>query len=250
MRAALALLASCVGFAQTPEAQFDAASIKPSGPIESGRFVGGRGGPGTEDPGRYTYTYCYLSTVIAEAYGVPYYRLSGQNRLPEMRFHIVATIPEGATREQFHQMLQNLLAERFKLSVHREMREMETSRLVVAAGGLKLKPYVEGEPAIVEDEKSFRDRAPGFYYRVQGRTMGDFADLMSGQLGKPVIDATGLNGKYDFDVWWSVDLDSPSTTDAPTPEGAIRSLGLKLEPRKGPVEFLVVDHAEKTPTEN
>jgi uncharacterized protein (TIGR03435 family) len=80
--------------------------------------------------------------------------------------------------------------------------------------------------------------------------MVDFADLMSGQLAKPVIDATGLNGKYDFDVWWSVDLDTRSTTDAPTPEAAIRSLGLKLEPRRGPVEFIVVDHAEKMPSEN
>ena len=188
--------------------------------------------------------------VITEAYGVPYYRLSGQNRLPATRFLIIATIPEGATREQFHQMLQNLLAERFKLSVHHETREMETLRLVVAAGGSKLKPYVEGEPAVVEDEKSLRNRAPGVYYRVQGRTMADFVDLMSGQLGKPVVDATGLTGKYDFDVWWSVDLDTQSATGAPTPEAAIRSLGLKIEPRKEPVEFLVVDHAEKTPTEN
>jgi uncharacterized protein (TIGR03435 family) len=86
--------------------------------------------------------------VITEAYGVPYYRLSGQNRLPDMRFHIVATIPEGATREQFHKMLHNLLVERFQLMVHRETREMETFLLVVAPGGLKLKPYVEDEPPV------------------------------------------------------------------------------------------------------
>lgn len=250
MRAALALLTSCVGFAQTAGPQFDVASIKPSGPIGNGSFVGYRGGPGTEDPGRYTCTYCYLSMVITEAYGVPYYRLAGENRLPETRFLIVATIPEGTTREQFHQMLRNMLADRFKLSVHRETRELATLRMVVAPSGLKLKPYVEGEPAIKEDEKSFRNRAPGFYYQVQAKTMGDFADLMSGQVGKPVIDATGLKGKFDFDVWWSVDLDTQSATGAPTPEAAIRSLGLKLEPRKEPVEFIVVDHAEKMPTEN
>lgn len=250
MRAALAWLVCCAGFAQTPESQFDAAAIQPSGPIENGSFVGYRGGPGTEDPGRYTCTYCYLSMVITEAYGIPYYRLSGMNRLPETRFHIAATIPEGATREQFHQMLQNLLAERFHLAVHREMGEMDILRMMVSAGGLKLKPYVEGEPATVEDEKSLRTRAPGFYYQVQGRTMADFADLVSGQIGKPVIDATGLNGKYDFDVWWSVDLDTQSATGAPTPESAIRSLGLKLDRRKEQVEYLVVDHAEKLPTEN
>jgi uncharacterized protein (TIGR03435 family) len=66
--------------------------------------------------------------------------------LPETRFHIVATIPQGATREQFRQMLQNLLADRFQLTVHRETREMETLRLVVGAGGPKLKAYVEEEP--------------------------------------------------------------------------------------------------------
>jgi uncharacterized protein (TIGR03435 family) len=245
MRAALALLASCVGFAQTPQAQFDAASIKPSGLIENGSFVGGRGGPGTEDPGRYTCTYCYLSMVITEAYDIPYYRLSGINRLPDRRFHFVATIPRGTTREQFHQMLQNLLAERFKLSVHRETREMETLRLVVADGGPKLKAYVEGEPPM-ERKMS----GAGMYYQEQGRTMGEFADYASGYFGRPVIDDTGLRGKYDFNIWFNIDPDTLASTGSPTLPGAIRSLGLKVEPRKGQVEFLVVDHAEKTPTEN
>ena len=130
-------------------------------------------------------------------------------------------------------MLQNLLAERFQLALHREMHEMATLPMVVAAVGLKLTPSIAGEPAIVEDEKSFRTRAPGYYYRAPGRTLADFADLVSGQIGKPVIDATGLNGKYDFDVWWSVDLDRRSTTDAPTSEAAVRWLELKLEPREG-----------------
>ena len=183
--------------------------------------------------------------VLTEAYGVPYYRLSGQNRLPDMRFHIVATIPEGATREQFHKMLQNLLVERFQLMVHRETPEMETFLLVVAAGGLKLKPYVEGEPPM-ERKMS----GAGMYYQEQGRTLVQFADYVSGYIGRPVIDDTGLSGKYDFNIWFNTDPDTLASTGSPTLPGAIRSLGLKLEPRKGPVEFVVVDHPEKTPAEN
>jgi uncharacterized protein (TIGR03435 family) len=247
MRTALAWLVCCIGCAQTPEPQFDAASIKPSGPIQPGHFVGCKGGPGTDDPGRFTCGFTDLSGLIEDAYDIPYYRLSATNRLPETRFHLIATIPSGTSKEQFQRMMQNLLAERFKLEVHRESRETQMFRMVVGAGGPKLKPYVEGEPANVEDEKSLRTRTPGFYYHVQGKTMADFARLVSVQLGKPVTDATGLNGKYDFDLWWTFD-EPPS--DGPTMLSAIQSAGLKLESYKGQVEFVVVDHAEKMPAEN
>ncbi len=83
--------------------------------------------------------------------------------------------------------------------------------------------------------------------------MSDFSKVIEGQLRSPLTDATGLTGKYDFDVWWTtshMDADAPATTDSPTIFSAIQSLGLKLESRKGPVEVVVVDHVEKLPTEN
>ena len=256
MRTVLVQLAFCAGLlGQTSGPVFDAATIKPSPPLDGSHgpiYVGSKGGPGTDDPGRYTCTYCDLSGLVSTAYDVPEFRLFSTNRLPADRFHIVATIPAGTTKEQFRLMLRNLLAERFKVTVHREPREMQTFSLSVAAGGPKLQAHIEGAPP-AEDRSQRRNRTPGFYYKIQGKTMADFASVVEGQLRKPVTDATGLTGLYDFDVWWTFDESNPDasgTTDAPTLRSAIQSLGLKLESRKAPIDVVVVDHAEKLLTEN
>jgi uncharacterized protein (TIGR03435 family) len=207
------------------------------------RFVGSKGGPGTDDPSRYTCTYCGLDFLIEDAYYVPFYRLANANRLPDTRFYVVATIPEGATKEQFQRMLQSLLADRFKLAVHREKREIQTLRLLVAAGGPRLKVYVDGEPPL----KDQPHRPPGIYYRVQGRTMAEFASVVAFYFAEPVVNATDLDGKYDFDIWFDTDL---RDTNVPTLGAAIHSLGLKVESQKGPVEMIVADHVDKTPTAN
>lgn len=192
LRIAGLLFVACVAVAQSKEPEFEAASIKPSGPIENdgrSRFVGWKGGPGTDDPSRYTCTYCNVFMLIEDAYEIPYYRLANAGQWPDTRYHVIAAIPEGTTKAQFHRMLQNLLADRFKLAVHRETREMQTFRLLVADGGLKAKQYVEGEPRREPDLHE-----PGIYYKEQGRTMAEFAEFVAGYLAKPVIDATGLDG--------------------------------------------------------
>jgi len=242
MRAVAMVLISWAAFAQTQEPEFEAASIKPSGPIEQGRFVGWKGGPGTNDPGVYTYTFCTVELLIMRAYDVPYYRLSNTNRLPDTRFHVIAAVPTGTTKEQFLKMQQNLLADRFKLATHRETHETDTLRLLTAEGGIKLKAYVEGEPPMKRDM-----REPGIYYQEQGRTLAEFADFVAGYYAKPVINATGLDGKYDFNVWFSV---GPDNSLAPSIGTAIRALGLRVESHKESLEMIVVDHVEKTPTEN
>jgi uncharacterized protein (TIGR03435 family) len=92
------------------------------------------------------------------------------------------------------------------------------------------------------------------YYNVQGRTIPEFARLVEGYLRGPVTDATGLIGKYDFDIFFNPGPDifnpGPDITEAPTLPSAIQSTGLKLESAKAPVDVIVVDHVEKTPTEN
>ena len=249
MRIVFLLLVCASLTAQTSDPVFDAASIRPSPPFETSRRefnLGPGGGPGTADPGRYSCYFCNVSQLIALAYGVTEYRIFSASRLPEGRFDIVAVVPAGATREQLRMMLQHLLAERFKLAVHHESREMQTFRLVVARGGPKLTAHVEDAPAAVDRRPDTGDRPRGVTYRVKGKTMTDFARAVSGQLRRPVTDATGLTGKYDFDLWWTVD-DNP---DAPTLSSVIQSLGLKLESRKEPVEVVVIEHVEKSPTEN
>jgi uncharacterized protein (TIGR03435 family) len=136
----------CTGLiVQTSSPIFDGASIRPSPQFDTFRRefnFGPWGGPGA-DPGRYSCYFCTVSQFIAQDYGLPEYRILSASRLPEGRFDIVATVPTGATREQLRMMLQHLLAERFKLAVHRESREMQTFRLVVAPGGPKLTAHVD-----------------------------------------------------------------------------------------------------------
>jgi len=251
---ALVALGCCGVMAQTPV--FDAAAINPSPPADSSRgpiYYGSKGGPGTADPGRYTCTFCDISMLLLRAYDLPDYRIVSSKRLPSDRFHVVATIAEGTNKEQFLLMFQNLLADRFKLTVHRESREMQMFRLVAGPGGAKLTPHIEGVPLASQNRKNMKDHVPGVYYNVAGKTMQEFAILVEGQLGKPVIDATGLNGKFDFDLWWTfdeLDSDAPATSDGPTLRSALQSVGLKLESGKRQVEVVVIDHVEKVPTEN
>jgi uncharacterized protein (TIGR03435 family) len=254
---AMALTSRACFSASASELSFEIASIRPApstidsshGPV----VVGPKGAPGTEDPGRYSCNYCDVSELVSQAYDVPEYRIFSGNRLPEDRFHIAATMPAETTREQFRVMLQNLLADRFKLRVHHESREMQMFRLLVSSGGSKLKAHVEGASSTAEGQNEMRKRAPGFYYKVQAKSTADFTRVVEGQLHKPVTDATGLDGKYDFDIWWTADyMDAEPLVapDSPTIYSAIRSLGLKLEPHKGQVDVLAVDHVEKMPTEN
>jgi uncharacterized protein (TIGR03435 family) len=206
-------------------------------------------------------------------------------------------VPEGTTKEQFRLMLQNLLAERFGLQAHHESKEMPIYALVVAKNGSKLK---ESAPAAVADEPQamattasgrpkFELGKDGFPIlplgtgvsmimmngrarsRWPGYTLKQLAVMLSGQVGKPVTDASGLTGKYDITLSWADDGarggagNPPAPADggafpvAGTPDAdalpnifaAIQEqLGLKLEAKKGMVDILVIDHVEKTPSDN
>src|SRR5580658_2019605 len=132
-----------VGHAQSTDARptFDAASVKPAAPPDGrgGRRVGMTGGPGTDTPGRINFENIGLGAVIGKAYDVKYYQIAGPGWFESERFNIIATVPPGATQEQFRLMLQNLLADRFKLALHKETREMQIYSLGVAKNGPKLK---------------------------------------------------------------------------------------------------------------
>lgn len=117
------------------------ASIRLSAPPSRGVIrLGRQGGPGSGEPGRVTYTFSTIRDLIADAYGVRRNQVSGEpNWLDSRRFDVVAKVPEGATRDQVKLTLQNLLAERFKLTLHRETKELPIYALVVDAKGPRLK---------------------------------------------------------------------------------------------------------------
>lgn len=303
--ALLTILACSAARAQSagPKIEFEVASIKPSAPPSGrGMRVGFNGGPGTKDPARIVYENMSLSGLVTIAYDLKRYQLSAPGWLDSERFDIQAKVPEGATKEQVRLMMQNLLAERFKLTIHHETKEMPMFQLVVAKGGHKLKEVVE-EPApkdgdaapatpgpmprITMDKNGYPVLPPGKgpmtimlngRARTQGQeTMEQFAGMLANQMGRPVTDATGLKGKYEISLYWEPDGISMGGAPPPPPPGAVgpppgaggptaslpegesgpamfsalqEQLGLKLEPKKGPVDIIVVDHIEKVPTEN
>lgn len=247
----IALFACCGGVAQTAEdtPAFEAASLKPAAPRPADRsLLGIKGGPGTEDPTRFTVTYMPLQSLLMEAYGLKSYQIVGLT-LDGPRFDIVATLPKGATREELHKMLGKLLNERFNLRFHWESREVSAYALLVGKNGPKLKPSTE---------------SAGFYYAGalpdgQMRTVftaeppSALADRIAGWSGRPVLDETGLTGRYDFFFDYTPESAERSPGDAaasPSLSTAVEAIGLKLESKKAVVKYLIVDHFEKTPIPN
>jgi uncharacterized protein (TIGR03435 family) len=222
-------------------------------------------------PGTVTLRGDPLIFVLAEAFKVKPYQVVGPSWLETECFEIIGKMPEGATSDQIPAMLQALLAERFKLAVHKEDRPGTVYALVVDKGGPKFKPAEE-------PNGNFRRGAPPrlMLYRaasdIRGfkgaMSMAMLANSLARGLGRPVHDLTGLQGSYEIDLAWAPDptIDRPvpnsfaanpatgsSGPDRPTATlfTAIReSLGLKLETRKEPVEMLVIDKLERVPVEN
>ncbi len=269
MRAAASLLLILsTAVAQTP--QFEVASLKPSTPgATSGAMSGG---PGTKDPGLFTCQNISLRALMVTAYNLLTYRFSGPDWMSSARFNISAKIPEGTTREQFQAMLQNLLVERFKMGDQWEKKEIQTYDQTLGKGGHKLKESTpeadaaEGAPSggpPKADPDGFPILPPGRHrvlleigshvaMRWSDETMGLFVTYLSAQLRTPVADQTGLKGQYDFTLRWVAEGAAPSSDEtAPSLFRAVQEqLGLRLESRRGTVDVLVVDHAERTPGEN
>jgi uncharacterized protein (TIGR03435 family) len=327
-RIGLMAFALVLAYGQTGEKAltFDVASVKPAAaPVADGRgmirMAGPSGGPGTKEPGRIHYPYMSLKNLLMTAYDVKGFQIVGPSWLDTERYDITATMPPDTTKEQFHVMLQNLLAERFKLTLHRETKELPMFSLVVAKNGPKMKESVEIPPPKEGDDAappppSQPKMGPDGFPIIPGlagraglfgimmatpngpprarwiatqQTMQDLANRLTNQMSRPVTDATGLKAKYDFTLTFAPEpmtgpMGPPGAgggvmaalpPPTPSPAGGAAGgggaspanqpeaepladvsaalqaqLGLKLEPKKGPVELIVIDHAEKTPTEN
>jgi len=183
----------------------------------------------------------------------------------ELHYEIVAKGPAGTRPNQLAEMLQTLLAERFKLEVHRETREASGFALVVAKNG----PKLEETKVNPDDPERGSARITGRQegggrIEAKGFTMAQLASNLSNLLGRPVADLTQLTGAYDFSLEYSHsdsrgDLMVVTINGAPPPEPAepgvsafnsIQDLGLKLETGKVPLDTIVVDRVEKIPTGN
>jgi len=234
--------------------QFDVATIKPAAADEMGRYFK------MQDAHRFVVKNYTLKLMIAVAFNVSPKVISGGPGWAESdRFDILALTPgetEPSHDEQMA-MLRALIMERFKLSFHREEKEFSIYRLEVAKAGSKLKASTAApdEPAqLISTVYPERIHLP-----ARNATMDDFVALLQrALLDRPVVNGTGLKGRYDFDLDWAPDEtqfggDVPAApNDAPAPPffTAIKEqLGLELEATHGPVQTFVIDRAEM-PTAN
>jgi uncharacterized protein (TIGR03435 family) len=326
-RLTIGVVLTCAAALAQTAPTFEVATIKPAAPLDRMKIAAGiqagqmpRLGPHV-DRGRAEYTYMSLKDLIAMAYKVKPYQITGPDWIGSERFDIVAKMPDGASKDDASKMLQALLEDRFKLAVHRDNQEHPVLALVVGKKGPKMKESPTAAEAIDENAplkpgEMSTDSAEGpirvtvgkggsatvnmgvkgtLSYRVDPATqslhmegskvtMAGFADMLSrfsqmtGGGGRQVVDMTGLKGNYevalDFSMADLMNMARAAGVDIPAaaagggaagaspaaaasdPGGssslfaAVQALGLKLEQRKAAVEQIVIDHMEKSPTEN
>lgn len=316
--------------AQTPTPAFEVASIRPAPPITelAAQIQSGKAHVGMSiDGARADFGFVSLADLIAQAYRIKPYQLTGPDWMKQQRFDVTAKIPDGASKDQVPEMLQALLADRFKLAVTRETKELPVYALVVGKNGLKMKESPPEEaPAANSDAPAAAaptPSAPGgrgafaigtadgpVTVRQEGRgmvvtggpngttrvsagengnmrmemsrmSMARLADMLTPFVDRPVVDMTELKGAYQVALELPMQelvnmaramapelagpggpigrgpnpAAGPDAPVAPDPSGtsmfqAVQQLGLRLEPRKAPVETIVVDHLEKSPTDN
>lgn len=194
-----------------------------------------------------------LIDVVEDAYGVPYNQVTGgPGWASSDRFDVEAKAGGDAALswDRARPMLQTLLAQRFKLKVHREAKEVPAFDLVVAKGGPKFKENTD--PNVQRPGTVTYGDASGMHVRATKAALARLIPQLSINLDRrPVVDKTGLGGAYDFMLDWARD-NSPAAADGslPTLFTALQEqLGLKLEPSRTVLDMLVIDSAEK-PTEN
>ena len=265
---------------------FEVASVRPSPPPGPHPFYGPpRGGPGTNDPERITWSNAALRAIIMGAYDVQTFQLIAPDWLSSARYDIAAKVPAGATREQVSVMWQNLLKDRFGLVLHHESKELPVEVMTIAKGGAKLKetadptiepftpdgsrkfdkngaPEMNGSGAIVMI--SLNGNQPTARMVARGLSLPEIAAKLGQNLHRTVIDRTGLSGKYDFTLQFTPDLsgfpvppglpsapaDAASEPAANVAAAVEKQLGLKLTSARERLDVIVVDHAGKMPTEN
>jgi len=185
------------------------------------------------EPGSMVYSDVSLKLLLTAAYGVRPDQISGPVWLDSERYDVLAKPPAGATKDQVPAMLQNLLADRFRLTVRVEMRDRPGYALTVGKDGPKLGPM---QPVTGVDFSVGTDHVD-----IRGANLPALAGMLASFLGRPVADLTGIAGSYDFRLNVTMaDLKAAS----PAVFSAVQNLGLTLEPRTTAAKYVIVDRKE------
>jgi uncharacterized protein (TIGR03435 family) len=229
------LLSITLASAQDSDPAFEVASVKVnnSGSETTNGFFPG--------PGRLRVTNMTLQQLIQAAYHIKTGMLFGTAAwMKSERFDIDAKAVGRSSFDEDMVMLRGFLADRFRLTFHHETRQLKMQALVLAKGGPRFQASKD------QDQKERVNIQPT---EISGVAIpfGHFVTILEAQLGYPIINGTGLSGKYDLALKYVRD-DSPGV-DGPSVFAALADLGLKLETRQAPVEVFVIDSAER-PREN
>lgn len=311
-------------YGQTPAPSFEVATIRPAPPITTlaAQIQSGKAHIGMNiDGARVDIGFMSLADLLAYAYRVKAFQISGPDWMKQERFDIQAKLPDGASKDQVPEMMQALLTERFKLAEHRENKEHPVYALIPGKNGPKLvestaEPDPPAAAAPAPDAPGGRGAIAfgtpngAVSIKQEGRgmvvtggqpgvgatrmtmgqngsmrmemskiTMAALADMLTRFVDRPVLDMTDLKGTYQVALELPLEdlmnmaramapelaglgggrggpggADAPVTASDPSGGGsifnAVQQLGLKLDARKAPIETIVVDHLEKTPSEN
>jgi uncharacterized protein (TIGR03435 family) len=253
-----AIVCSAIG---APEAQaqpqaaappnFEVASVKPAGTSCAGRR--------SIDSQQVRYANFSLKGLVRDAYKVELYQIDAPQWLDSQCYDVAAKLPDGASKEQIPAMLQALLAERFRMTAHQEIRRDRVYALVAARNG----PHLKESKGQSDRPQSVELHADG-HMEFTSATLASFASAMSVLLALPVVDMTEIQGHFDITLNVTrgdlAGMRLPSDGAAPDalPENsasssmfaAMQELGLKLESRNVSIQHIVVDSAEKVPTGN
>lgn len=262
------IVASCgSAFGQQPE--FEVASVKATDVNTPTPMWIGMSADGV----MVKYTNMTLRDCIRGAYRAQDFQIVGPEWMSSARFEIDAKLPSGASKSQIPEMLQTLLAQRFKLEIRRENREQNVYVLSVANGGAKLtSPDAQAlENPTMALGPDGNPRPPMMYSLHPGQvaltapaaSLASLTGLMSRFTARPVVDMTGIEGLHKFQLTFAPEVNLTTTQTGVSAEqlhagtdqaqsvfDSVKAYGLKLEARKVPVEMFVVTHLEKMPTEN
>lgn len=269
--------ATSLAWAQDPKVAFEVATVKINTDANAGAYFSG--GPGSNDPTQFTGVRLRFGTLVRLAFNInSSYQYSMPSGLPDTLYDIHGKIPPGTDQAHYQQMMQNLLIERFGMRFHRETRDIAGYELAVAKSGSKLRTAEQaatppdpdipvGRIAPIKDRDGEPQLPPGrnahivfrlsdgrFRHSGRVQTIADIRAICERELGKPVTDRSGLTGVYDFNIDFMRRPDDPAEKldeDATPFLTALQAqLGLRLESKKVPVDVIVIDHINKTPTEN
>jgi uncharacterized protein (TIGR03435 family) len=261
MRPTIFLFLAASAFAQNPpDPAFDVASVRINQQYQVDNVQTWSAKTDVK-PGSLTMTNVSLVSLIKWAYHIQRYQIvqpdglefrrPGGNYVDTARYDLLAKCDKPVTDEEMRPMLQTLLAERFHLQFHRETRTLSVYAMVEAKGGHKMRPS-----QLTKAEDGKQDPQGGNLAR--GVSMEEVASELadSRDFNVALIDATGLKGRFDFEINIRKYIPQMKPGDPPpeiltiVQDALLHEIGLKLESRKVPIEMLVIDHLEKTPAEN